>query len=46
VEVAGVVAVVEVEADDYNLAKNVLRQWIHTDEERPLDVVKYGFSTV
>lgn len=40
------VAVVEEAADDYNPAKAVLHQWIHTDEERQLDAVIYGFSLV
>jgi hypothetical protein len=46
VEVTEAAAVEEEAADDYNLAKNALHQWIHTDEERRLNVVKYGFSLV
>jgi hypothetical protein len=46
VEVVEVAVVEEEAADDYNPAKAVLHQWIHTDEERQLDAVIYESSLV
>lgn len=41
-----VAAVEEEAADDCNLAKNVLHQWIQTAVEKQLDAVIYEFSLV